>query len=322
MWSEGNFEVFYKAGAMVISILYRTGDRLGCEMFSAFMNSDGRRFELSRKIILTIIAVALVMVVHPVMAVPSPPNVVINFVVTNPNFSITSELAGQGGVNSTDAVVEFALSGTGQTYGTFEGRTDSQTRWTSLYGTYYASEGNFSSSFKASAFRTNSSDLNSTFINSQGVNATGVGPLEFTAAGQLLTGLYVYGETGVCSVGDTWALGVGQELEATGQSVTVPAENRFEQRDSAGSLVGDAVVNQFDVTAAGGDRFTGVGEGGSYDGSAFGLADQPGFGFGSCTFSLGVRDSTGTISADNQTFTDHIVGETSIWCNYPGYPSP
>ena len=259
------------------------------------------------------------MAVHPAMAVPGPSNVVINFTVTNPNFSITSELAGQGGANSTDAMVEFALSGTGQTYGTFEGRTDSQTRWTSLYGGYYASEGNFSSSFKATAFRTNSSDLNSTFTNSQGVNATGVDQLELTTAGKFVTGLYVYGETGACSVADTWVLGVGQGFEATAESVAIPAENKFEQRDSFGSLVGETITNQFDVTAAGGDKFTGSGEGGSYDGSAFGLPNPPGFGFGSSRFSLEVLDGTGTINSDNLTFTDQIVGETATWCDYPGY---
>ncbi len=273
-------------------------------MFLGYLNSDGRRFELRRNIIVTIIAFfALIMVGCPAMAAPGPPNLVINFEVTNPNFTITSELAGTGGENSTDATVEFGLVGAGQTYGTFEGRTDSQTRWTSLYGRFYGSEGNFTSTFSAQGFRTNSSDLSSTFFTTQGIDATGVGQL------------YVYGEVGACSVTDTWALGFYQEFNTTAQSVTVLAEHKFEQRDGGGSVVGNPVNNQFTVTGEGGSSFIGSGEGGSYDNSAL-----PGFGTAANSFYL--EDGSGSINTNIMMYTDQIVGGTSTWCDYPGYPNP
>jgi len=277
---------------------------------------------VSRNIILTICAVlAFIMVGRPTMATPPSPDVTVSFDVTRPSFSIITTLTDPGGGNPSITTAECSMAGSGHTSGSIEGIINSETGWTWLTGTYFGSEIDLSSTFQVQASLTNDGTT-SNFTTTQGVSATNVGLLEFSPAGDLVNGLFVYGEAGACSATDTWALGLHQEFEGTAESVTVPAENQFEQRDSYGSFIGDPINNQFTVNSAGGDWLTGSGEGGSYEGSAFGLLDTPGFGFAANSFNLEELDGEGTINSTNLMYTDQIVGETTTWFEHPDYPGP
>jgi len=275
---------------------------------------------LSRNIILIIFAVSLIMVGRPAMAAPASPDVIVNFDVTRPDFSIITTLTDPGGGNPASASAEFAAAGTGHTTGTIEGHINSETGWTYLSGTYFGSEINLSSTFQVQASRT-AEGTSSTFTTNQGVSATNVGPLEFATTGELLSGLYLYGEAGACSATDTWALGLGQTFEGTADSITGTAENQFEQRDSFGSLIEDPVTNQFTVDTTGGDSFVGSGEGGSYE-TVLDNQSQPGFGFAANNFQIEVKDSSSPINLEVLFHTDQIVGNTTTWSEHPDYPNP
>jgi len=265
------------------------------------------------KKVLTIITAALSMMFGSLaMAMPGPPNATVNFNVTNPNFTITADLPGPGGENSTAVTAEFTLLGKGQAYGTYANYTNSETGWAYLSATYYGSVGDFSSTFQAEALRTNSSGGSSAFLATQGIDASGVNLL------------YVGGEAGACSVADTWVVGTGQTFGGTAESVTVTAEKQFEQRDSGGSQVGVPHNAQISSTTTDEDYITGISESGSYDGTTFGVQPQPGFGIAASMLSLDVQDSSGSTitSTDTTMFTDQIVGQTATWYKYPGYPDP
>ncbi len=269
----------------------------------------------------TITIVALIMVGRPVIATPASPDITVSFDVTNPNFSIIATLTDNTGGNATSTTAECAVNGSGYTYGSMESSINTETGWTSTYGGFYGSQVNMSSTFQVQGIR-NVEGASSTFTTTQGVSATNVGPLEFSPTDQLISGMYLYGEAGANSTTDTWALGLGQTFEGTADSVTGTAENLFEQRDSTGALIGDPVNNQFTVDNAGGDRFTGSSEGGSYDGSAFGLSNPPGYGFTASSFYLDAQNGSSTTNTNVLFFTDKTVGDTATWYEYPDYPNP
>lgn len=251
----------------------------------------------------------------------SNPGAVVNFSVMNhPDVVVTVGLPGPGGENSTDALAEFSLNGNGVASGSLQAYSDGQTRWVAVSGWYHASDGDFSSTFKAEAVRTNSSDLTSTFLCSQSIDTTGVSPLQFTVAGDMVSGLFVVGEAAACSVGDTWVVGTGQTFTGTAESVTVTVERQFEQRDSGGSLVGVPDNAQISFTATDEDSFSGISQVGSNDGTTYGLQGQPGFGFCVSELSLTTQHGTSFSYTDVVSYTDQIVGDTSTWYNYPGYP--
>ena len=276
---------------------------------------------MRKEIILTIgAAIALIMFGGAADAQGAAPNVVVTFNIENPDFSIYVELPGPGGESSTDAFVQASLNGTGRAAGIFQGQSNTDTGWANLYGAYVGSEGDFSSTFLAKAVRTNNSPTNSTFVASQSIDATGVGPLQLTDTGQVVSGLYVYGETGACSVADTWALGSSQGFAGTADSLTVTVDRDFEQHNSDGSPHGTPNPTELSVTSTDEDSYAGFTESGSYDGAALGvLQNQPGFGFGSSTLTLDVQKGASWSTTTARISTDQIVGQTSTWYNYPGY---
>lgn len=275
---------------------------------------------MSRKVILTsIVVIALIMVGRPMTAMSAFPDVTVYFDVTKPDFSIITTLTDPGGGNPSITTAECSMVGSGYTSGSIEGAINSETGWTWLSGTYFGSEIDLSSTFQVQAQRTNDG-TNSTFLTTQTVAAEGIGPLEFSPTGDLVSGFYVYGEAGACSVTDTWALGLGQTFEGTADSITATAENLFERYDSFGSPIGDPVTNQFTVDTTGGDSFVGSGEGGSYE-TVLDNQSQPGFGFAASNFQIEVKDSSSPINLEVLFHTDQIVGETTTWSEHPDYPS-
>ena len=282
---------------------------------------------MRKEIILTIGAVIALIIfgggADAAAAAPGQPDIVVTFNVENPNFSVYVDLPGPGGENSTDAFAQASLTGTGRAAGIFEAQSSTDTGWANLHGEYVGSEGDFSSTFQAEGLRTNTNGvvgLSSTFVTSQSIDTTGVGPLQLTDAGQVLSGLHVYGEAGACSAADTWALGSSQTFAATADSLTVTVERDFEQRNSDGSVHGTPNPTELSTTVADKDSFAGVTEGGSYDETTLGVPpNQPGFGFGSSTLFLDVRKGASWSSTTARISTDQIAGKTSTWYNYPGY---
>lgn len=272
-------------------------------------------------IILTICTViALIVFGGAAAAASGQPDILVTFDLENPNFSVNVDLPGQGGENSTDAFAEVSLTGTGRAAGIFQAQSSADTGWANLHGEYVAGEGDFSSTFLAQAVRTNNSPTNSTFVASQSIDATGVGPLQLTGTGQVVSGLYVYGETGACSVADTWALGSGQEFAATADSLTVTVDRDFEQHNSSGAPHGTPNPTELTTTATDEDSYAGFTESGSYDETALGLPpNQPGFGFGASTLNLDVQKGASWSTTTARIFSDQIVGETSTWYNHPGF---
>ena len=266
----------------------------------------------------TIAVVVLITAGRPVVAMPASPDVTVYFDVTKPNFMITATLTNSAGGNPSSTTAECSMAGSGYTVGTIEGDINSETGWNSMYGTYYGSEINLSSTFQVQAARANEG-TSSTFTTAGNFSAEGVGPLEFSPTDQLLSGIYVYGEAGVCASTDTWALGLGQTFEGTAQSVTGTADNQFEQRDSYGSVVGEQINNQFTVNSTGGDSFSGIAEGGSYL-TFFDMQSQLGFGISASLFSLDVQNNSSPTSIDVWFYTDQVAGETTTWYEHPDYP--
>jgi len=287
------------------------------------MNSKRRWFKVTRNIIVTIIAVvALIMAGFPAPAESADITVIYN--VTNPNFSITSSLTDHQTGNSNTTTVECSAVGSGYAVGGMENNIETETGWNLMAGEFYGSQVDMSSTFQVQSYR-NVEGTTSTFDTRQAVSATNVGPLppDFSPGDDLISGMRIYGEGGACDTTDTWALGLYQEFEGTAEYITVPAENQFEQRDPTGALIGTPVDNQFTVNSAGGNWFTGSGEGGSYEGSYFGLSNPPGFGFAANTFYLDVREDSSTVmNIDTVMYTDQVVGGTTTWFEHPDYPNP
>ncbi len=268
----------------------------------------------------TIAVVALIIAGLPVIVMSADVTVYFD-VAANPDFSIIATLTDNTGGNATTATAGCAVNGSGYTYGLIESSINTKTGWTSTYGGFYGSQVNMSSTFQVQGVR-NVDGTSSTFTTTQGVSATNVGLLDISPTDQIISGMYLYGEGGANSTTDTWALGLGQTFEGTADSVTGTAENLFEQRDSYGSLIGEPVNNQFTVDTAGGDKFTGSSEGGSYDGSIFGLSNPPGNGFTASSFYFDVQNGASQTNTNVLFYTDQVVGGTSTWYDYPDYPSP
>jgi len=283
---------------------------------------------MGKKVILTIGAVIALMmsygVVDATAATLSQGDVVLTFNVENPDFTVHVGMPGPGGQDSTDAFAKATLNGTGRASGTFEAQSNTDTGWANLTGGYVGSEGDFSSTFQAEGLRTNTNGvegLNSDFVTSQSVVAAGVGPLQFMDAGQVVSGLYVYGEAGACSVADTWALGARQTFSGAADSLTVTVGRKFEQHNGDGSPHGNPNPIELSITTKDEDHFSGDAEGGSYSGADLGKQSPPGFGFGSSTLFLQVQNGIGQ-SSSSARITDEIPSHTSTWYTYGGYSPP
>jgi len=283
---------------------------------------------MCKKIILTIGAVIALMMscggVDAQADTLSQGDVVLTFNVENPDFTLHVGMPGPGGHNSTDAFAKATLNGTGRASGTFEAQSNTDTGWANLSGGYVGSAGDFSSTFQAEGLRTNTNGvegLSSDFVTSQSIDTAGVGPLQFMDAGQVVSGLYVYGEAGACSVADTWALGAKQTFSGSADSVTVTVGRKFEQHNGDGSSHGDPNPIELSITTTDEDNFSGDAEGGSYSGTDLGKQGKPGFGFGSSTLFLQVRNGIGK-SSSTARITDEIPDHTSTWYTYAGYSPP